>query len=563
MVNRLRLQVFVAAIGLFAIAVALAYFLLVVTPVQVPARGGTYVEGVIADSSAQVSINPLVAQPNTFNQDVTALVFSGLTRSVPGPTPNDPGQVIEPDLARSWTSSADGKTWEFQLRQDVRWQDGTPITARDVLYTFGLLKSEDYPDPSRQNTLWKTVEVSRLGDYGVRFQLQQPRPAFLSYTTIGLVPAHKLEGKIKPAELGRTEFNQAPVGSGPYELAPGGLSPTGVTLIANPLYHGQKPFLDKIWFRFYPSASAALSALQANQIDGVSEVSPNEAQRVESLKNITEFEAPRSRSTFLYLNLQRQALFGQKEVRQSLAYAINKTALVEQALSGQARPSQSPILPTSWAYKAGLKTYGFDPARAERMLDEAGWRTIRDGVRERNGQSLNFRLLTYGSPEYLAVANSIRDNLRTIKVAAQIETVGSLTELQTALQTSSYDAVLFTVQGEINDPDQYTAWHSSYADAGENHTNYANWRLDRADKLLENARATIVQDDRRKLYGEWQDIFAEEMPSIPLYYSTYTYIVSNRVGGVEGSNLKVLNFASDRLKDINLRYVFTATRFGT
>ncbi len=564
MVSRLRLQVFVAVVGLFAIAVSLAYFLLVVTPVSSPAPGGTYTEGVVIDASSPLRINPLVAPANSFSQDVTSLLFSGLTRNAPGTTADQPGQVIVPDLADSWTVSADGKDWEFHLRHDVVWQDGVPFTSQDVAYTLSMLKSDDFKGPADLAAIWKKVTVSRLGDYTMRFQLDQPFPAFLSYTTLGILPAHKLQDRIKAADLtnSQLEFNTAPVGIGPYQLAPGGITPDGLTLIANPLYFGKKPYLDKIWFRFYPSSNAALSALQANQVDGVSEVSADEADRLSAIKNINEISAPRSRNTFLFLNLQRSALFGQKEVRQALAYAIDKKAIVDKALEGQAMVSSSPILPTSWAYKKDINTYSQDLQKANKLLDDAGWKVNRDGIRERNNQPLVFRMLIDGTADKRAVAAQIAENLKAIQVVAQIETAPSPADLDASLKSSSYDATLLTVESVLNDPDPYGNWHSSFAEAGNQHTNFSNWKVDRADQLLELARQSVKEDDRKKLYNDWQQLWSDELPSIPLYYSTYSYVVSTRVGGVQGQNLKVLNVASDRLMDITSRYIFTSTRFG-
>ncbi|HEX2914669.1 MAG TPA: ABC transporter substrate-binding protein [Chloroflexia bacterium] len=554
-----------AVVGLLAIAVALAYFLLVVTPINEPARGGTYVEGIVVNSAVAISINPLYAT-NSLSQDVSSLVFRGLTRSEPGKNPGDPGQVIVPDLADSWTASPDGSDWEFHLRHDLRWQDGFPVTAQDVVYTVNLIKNDEFNGLPDLAKTWKNVTASRLGDYVVRFHLEQPWPAFLSYTNLGILPAHKLEGKIKPGELATTEFNQAPVGNGPYMLAPGGLSPQGVTLIANPLYHddsGKQPYLDKIWFRFYPSATAALSALQANQVDGVSEVSADDLKRFGQLKKADEISAPLSTNTFLFLNLQRSALFGQKEVRQALAYSINKQDIVSKALQGQAQISNSPILASSWAYKADIKTYSFNIAQAEKLLDDAGWKLNRDGVRERNGQTLVFKILTDDSSDKREVANTITDDLKAVGVIAQLDVAPSTRELNDAVKASNYDALLLSVQSILNDPDQYFNWHSNYAEPGDNHQNYANWKLDRADKLLEDARKTVNQDARRKLYLDWQTIWADELPSIPLYSSTYSYVVSTKVGGVQRENLKVINTASDRLKDIASRYIFTSTRFGS
>ncbi len=562
MVNRLRLQVFVAAVGLVAIAIALAYFLLVVKQTNEPAPGGTYVEGVVVEAAPAISINPLIAPSDSLSQDVSSLVFSGLTRSVAGKGADQPGQVIEPDLADRWTATPDGSVWEFHLRYDARWQDGTPITARDVVYTINLLKSEDFPGGRNLTTLWKDVQVSRLGDYTIRFRLNQPWPAFLSYTTLGILPAHKLEGKVKPANLATDGFNQAPVGNGPYQLAPGGLASDGITLIANPLYYGKKPYLDKIWFRFYPSGSAAISALQANQIDGVSQVTADEVKRLETLKDVTEINAPRARNTFLFLNLQRTALFGQKEVRQALSYAINKPGLVDQALGGQAEISSSPILASSWAYKRDITTYNFDRAKAEKLLEEAGWKVNRNGIRERNGQPLIFQLLTDDTLDKRTVASQIAENLRNVQIVVKIDMATSRSELDNNLKASNYDALLFTVEGALNDPDQYSNWHSSYAEAGDNHLNLANWKLDRADRLLETARTMTDQPERAKLYNQWQTIWADELPSIPLYSSTYSYVISNRVGGVQHDNLKVINLASDRFKDIASRHIFTSTRFG-
>lgn len=564
MVSRLRLQVFVAVVGLFAIAVSLAYFLLVVTPVSSPAPGGTYTEGVVIDTASPIRLNPLVAPANSFSQDVTSLLFSGLTRSVPGTTADQPGQVVVPDLADSWSVSNDGLAWEFHLRHDVVWQDGVPFTSQDVAYTISILKSDDFQGPADLAAVWKKVEVSRLGDYTMRFSLDQPFPAFLSYTTLGILPAHKLQDKIKAADLtnAQLEFNTAPVGIGPYELAPGGITPDGLTLIANPLYFGKKPYLDKVWFRFYPSSNAALSAMQANQVDGVSEVSADEAGRLTTLKNINEISAPRSRNTFLFLNLQRTALFGQKEVRQALDYALDKQALVDKALNGQGLVSSSPILPTSWAYKKDINTYSLNLQKANKLLDDVGWKINRDGIRERNNQTLVFRMLIDGTADKRAVAAQIAENLKAVQVVAQIETAPSPADLDAALKLSSYDATLLTVESVLNDPDPYGNWHSTFAQPGDQHTNFSNWKVDRADQLLEQARQSVKEDDRKKIYNDWQQLWSDELPSIPLYYSTYSYVVSNRVGGVQGQNLKVLNVASDRLLDITSRYIFTSTRFG-
>jgi peptide/nickel transport system substrate-binding protein len=551
LVNRLRLQVLVAAVGFFAIAVSLAYFLLVVPRSTTPAPGGTYVEGVVLDATSPLIINPILSA-NSLSDDVSSLVFSGLTRA------NEKGEIV-PDLSDDWGPLDGGKTWEFHIRTDARWHDGYPVTSRDVLFTVGLIRSGDFQGPAELKQVWKDIEVDRLGDYRVRFRLKDVWTPFLNYTTFGLLPEHLLKDKVTGKDLGRTDFNLDPVGTGPYRLAPGGLAGDGVTLIANKFYYGQKPYLDKIWFRYFPSSKSALTALKANQIDGVSYIPPEELKLLDGDKNTQEYTAPYAPNTFLFLNLQRTELFGQKEVRQAISYAIDKKGLVEREFAGQATVTDSPIPPYLWAYKPDIQKYNFAPAQARKILDEAGWKVNSDGVRQKDGRSLIMTILTDADRQ--AVAFDIADYLRGIGIVALVRVAPSPRDLENDIASRNYDALLTAAQGAINDPDIYPYWHSSQT--GPQGFNFSGWRNDRADQLLEKARRSLNQGERQQLYNQWQDMWAAELPSIPLYYRTYTYAISNRVGRLTNDQLKLMYDSSDRLKDIPFRYVLTNTKFGS
>lgn len=547
-----------ALVGFFAIIVALAYFLLVVKSDKLPAPGGTYVEGVVTDSTGALAFNPLLASamPGTVSQDVSSLVFSGLTKA-------DASGAIQPDIADHWEPSDGGKVWEFHLRHDIRWQDGYPVTSRDVIFTLGLLKSPDFPGSQALANLWKDVEVERLGDYAVRFRLKDAWTPFLNYTTFGLLPQHLLEGKVTAKTLANSNFNLHPIGTGPYKLTPDGPDRSGVKLVQNPLYYStDKPYLANLWFRFYPSSDAALTALKSNEIDGVSYLDPAEVAQVKADKSLDALSAPFTQNNFLFLNLQGAAVFGTVDVRKALAYAIDRKAIVQQQLNGSgAAVSDSPMLPFSWAYKKDIQVYDYNPELAKSTLDTSGWKVNAQGVRENNGKLLRFSLLVTNSDDQIAIGKQIADNLSAVGVVATLQVAPTFQQFNDLIIKHEYDAVLLGVQGVLNDPDVFQNWHSS--EAGVNGLNFSSWRNDAADQLLEKARTSLNEGLRRDYYDQWQKIWAAELPSIPLYYSNYNYAISNRVGGIEPGSLKVINAPSDRFKDIFHRYVLTNTKFNT
>ena len=206
----LRWQAVIALLGIALLVALLSYSAFSFTTVTVPDRGGAFVEGVAGNPQY---LNPLLSQNNEVDQEMTALLFSGLTRL------DEQGNVV-PDLAESFTLSPDGLTYDFRLRSGLYWHDGAPVSAADVLYTVGAMQSEAFPGVSWLKTLWSTVEATAPdGPDGlaVRFKLKQSFAPFLDYTTIGLLPAHLWE-KVPVADMKSRQLNTRPVGTGPFQL---------------------------------------------------------------------------------------------------------------------------------------------------------------------------------------------------------------------------------------------------------------------------------------------------------------------------------------------------------
>ncbi len=509
------------------------------TTVTVPDTGGTYIEGI---AGIPQFINPLLAQYNQVDQDLTALIFNGLTR--PGPD----GE-LQPDLARSWTISEDGLTYVFKLRQDVRWQDGQPFTAADVIFTIGLMQDPDFPGVPYLSELWRTVTVEKLDDYTLRFRLPEPFPAFADYTSIGILPQHRL--KDMPArDLLNHPFNLKPMGTGLFKLDE--VNAEAAHLSANPLYFGPKPRLAHLELRFYPSPEEIFTAYQAGKVESINAISPQLLPQVKNIESLNLHTARLSGYEMVYLNLQdpdHSPFFQNEKVRQALLYGLDRQTIIDQALNGQGLIANGPILPWSWAYNANQPVINFDPAKAAALLDEAGWRdSDGDTIRDHQGTPLAFNLLTSDDPNRVKVAEAISQQWQKLGVAASVEVVGA--GLGERLGKHQFQAALAELL--LNgDPDPYPFWHQTQIEGGQN---YAGWSNDDASVLLEQARAVIDKGRRNDFYFEFQRLFAEQLPSLILFHPVYTYGVSNQIYDVQ---LAPLTNASERFRTLAKWYKLT------
>lgn len=476
----------------------------------------TYTEGVVGTAS---HVNPLFAAGNRVDEDLAALVFSGLTSLAPD------GR-IRPDLVERWEVSADGREYSFFLRPGVLWHDGKPVTADDVVFTFRLLSDPNFPGDPNLGAFWRQITVEKVSDTVVRFRLPEAFAPFLAQTSIGILPRHLLEG-LTAEQLSTSPFNQRPVGTGPYRLV--SLSETGAVLEYNPEYHLGPPGIPRLEFRFYPDEPSALNALRAGELDGLYVQAPlgdSELAGFQEAKVV--YSLITNNFVVLYLNW-RSPFFTDVRVREAIASAIDRQRLVKDILAGRGVLVDSPITPGSWAYDISLQPHGYDPERARQLLEEAGWTLNGAGIREKEGTELRFTLLTNNDSARLALGTEIARMLKEVGVAADLSAQGGATLYQDFLLTHQYAAALFGFASGP-DPDPYPAWHSSQVNGGSNITFFVDQR---ADELLEEARRASDPVRRIELYGEFQQIFSAQFPSIILFYPTTLYILPPDLQGVE------------------------------
>lgn len=539
MLNSFKWQLLIAAAGLGGIILLLQALAVPVVARSVPATGGTFVEGVVG---IPLVINPLLASSDV-DRDISSLVFSGLTKT------NAQGQVA-PDLAESWKMSEDGRSWTFKLRRNVTWHDGAPFSADDVVFTLSLIKHPDFEGDAGLAQLWRGVEIEKVNDHEVTLTLEQPYAPFLHFTNIGILPEHLLGG-VPAGELSGDRFSMEPVGTGPFRLDPEGLGSQSVSLIANRDYYGEGPYMNGIRFQSYPDFETAIAALKEGEVQAVGNLPPGQAFRLRDDQSINIYSADLSSFGILLFNL-RLYVFEDKLVRQAIAYGIDRDYLVEKLLYGQGTVADSPILPASWAYKKDIKRYEFNPMKARGLLEEAGWiDRDGDGIREKDGRKLKFTIITNDQPERMALATEIAGQLKGLGMHVNVESKEAGRLVAENLVEREFEAVLFGWRTVAGDPDCYQMWHSTQASTGYNFSGFENTP---ADRQLEQARRALQQSERAELYRQFQDIFAEEMPSLLLYYPVYNYAVSKSVGGVKLADMSV---PSDRFRSIQSWYAST------
>lgn len=529
-----------AVVGILLLGALLWYTAYTFPTKVIPARGGTYSEGVASNPQY---LNPLLSHYNDIDRDLVALLFNGLTTL-------DERGVVVPDLAERWEAGADNLSYTFFLRPNVRWSDGAPFNADDVIFTVSVMQSDDYQWAPWLSALWKSVKATKVDEFTVTFTLSQPFAPFLDYTTIGLLPSH-LWARYPVAELTSAQLNTRPVGTGPWQLTQ--IDADHVRLEPNPFFSGPLPYLSGIEFHFYPDTRRVLSAFSRHEINAIAHLYPDDVKSVLKEPELNLFSSTLPGYALIYLNLNSSNVpfFGDKAVRQALRAGLNRQQLIDEGLQGQGLIANSPIQPGNWAYDADVAQVSYNPAAARKLLADAGWTdSDADGISDKDGKPLRFVFLTTDAPDQVALGRLITQQWREIGVGVETQTTSFAGLAADYLSTHNFDAALVTWELS-GDPDPYPLWHSTEIESGQN---YARWNNREADEAIEAARRTNDQTQRIELYRQFQVVFTDEAPALLLYHPVYTFGVESKVRGV---TIGKLNRAADRFRTVSEWYIVT------
>jgi len=488
-----------------------------------PAYGDTFIQASIGDISGLI---PSLTSDASSNE-IGGLIYDGLVRQ-------DKDLNLVGAMAESWSFSKDCLELTFKLRRDVKWQDGQPFTAADVLFTYRTMINPKTPAPFKEGYL--TVKDLETPDpYTVRVTYAQPYARALETWADYVLPKHLLEPYVADGKLRESPQNRHPIGTGPYRFQEWRTGEK-VVLVANQTYYDGRPYLGRVVYRVIPSQATIFLELKAKAVDYVRTLTAFQYTRQTDYpafrKAFNKFKYPSAYYTFFGFNL-KDPRFADRRVRRAFAHAINKHELIEGVVLGLAREANGPIRPGTWAFTDDVPRYDYDPEKARQLLAEAGWKD-RDGdgiVQDKDGKPFVFTILTnQGNDERKKVAEIIQQRLRDVGVKVEIQVIEWAAFIKEYVKPRRFDAIILGL-GTGVDPDQYVVWHSSQSGPEQmNRTGYANPEVDR---LLEQGRSLCDRKDRVQYYHRIQEILAEDLPMLFLYFKDELPVVSSRVHGIK------------------------------
>ncbi|MCY3832156.1 MAG: peptide ABC transporter substrate-binding protein [Chloroflexi bacterium] len=473
-------------------------------------------------------LNPLFAHLNSVDRDISSLIFEGLFAS------NQYGEIV-PGLVDEFVISADGLEYVMRLRRDIRWQNGLPFSADDVIYTLSLLSDPAYAEISGAGRFWGTVEAQRLGDHLLRFRLAQPFSSFPQLLTIGILPEHALRGTPLSALINHP-FNLSPIGTGPYQLA--ALRPasrnevSAVDLARSPVYmeraEAQGKFaVASLRFQLFPTAAAAIAAYTAREVNALANIAPRDS--LLALPSSRVYTQADSSVAMLIFNW-KEAAFAERRLRQALSLALDLPALIEANLGSAVTYADSPYPPGSSAYMPHPFWTSYDLAQANALLDAADIRSTSDdgALAAEYANVEGFSLIIEDSAPMQNLAEAIAAQWAQLGFQVLVEAVAS-DDLASRLETGRFQTAIATlpIGGDL---DLYRYWHPAQFGGGRN---YGAASDSDVTDLLERARREIYGVRRAALYQQFQAAFAESASAIPLYYPLFTFVVDETIDGAQ------------------------------
>ncbi len=482
-----------------------------------PAYGDTMVTANIGEASCLI---PILASDSP-SHEIAGYVYNGLVKL-------DKDLNIVGDLAESWEISKDNLTILFHLRKGVKWHDGAPFTANDVLYTYKVIVDPKTPTPY-SGDFKEVKEAAVIDEYTFKVIYKRPlAPGLISWGT-SVLPRHLLEGK----DITKSPLIRKPVGTGPYVFKEW-IAGDRVVLVANENYFDGRPYINRKVIRVIQDSATMFLELKRNTIDSMNLTPLQFTKQTNYPAFKREFNQFRYLSfTYVYLgyNLKHQ-YFKDKRVRQAISHAINKQEIVDGILLGQGVEATGPYKPDMWVYNGNVKKYEYSKEKALALLAEAGFQKGPDGILKKDGKPFEFNiLLSQGNSVRIQSAEIIQRRLSEIGITVKIRVIEWASFINEFIDKKNFEAVILGWTIPQSDPDLFDIWHSSKQ--GPKELNFISFENKEADELLVKARHTFDKEERKKCYFRLQEILAEEQPYTFLFIPYATLAIQKRIKGME------------------------------
>ena len=453
------------------------------------------------------TMDPRLAQ-DTSAAHMNELIFNGLVRI-------SPELVAEPDLATSWSYN-DPTTVTFKLRPNVKFQNGDPFTAQDVVYTYDTILNEDFGAPRR--SLYTPIEsVKAIDDLTVQFKLKEAYAPLLMYLNMGIVPHTYAESMGK-------DFSDNPIGTGPFELKSWDKG-SKITLAANANYYKGKPKIDTIEISVIPDNNVRLIALESGDLDFItSPVPPQDLARIKGEKNLVVEQTTALGYTYLNLNLH-DPILQDVRVRQALAYLTDTATISDAIFYGLDTPASSFLLPNTFYYTDNVTKYPYNLEKANQLLDEAGWKAGSNGIRQKDGMPLHFDLTTNVDPNRQQILEYLQTEWKKAGIDVSVR-VYQWPSFIADVQAGKYQVACLGWLGLV-DPDR-ASFLQFNTTGGNNWEGYSNPKV---DQLLEQGRRETDPNKRKDIYTQVAQTVTQDLPYIYLVDQGYVVV---HYQGLEG-----------------------------
>ena len=457
--------------------------------------------------------------PSANDLKVSRLVAAGLVAL------DDPS--LEPRLALAESIELENPTsWLVTLQGGLKFSDGTPLTADDVVYTYQSVLDPDMKSFLRSQYEERIERIEKLDERRVRFVLKEPLATFRTDMELGIVSK-----RAALAAGGRWPDGRV-VGAGPFKVE--SIDPRGITtLVRNEHYHGAKTGIERVQIKTVRDPNARMLVMVGGSADLTQNtLRPDMVPVVKKNAGYRLGVETGPSAILTYLMIQNEdPILSDVRVRRAIAHALDRELLVKAKFAGLAQLATGLLPPTHWAYEPDVALYGFDPERAKRLLDEAGYPDP-DG----DGPLPRFTLT------YKTSADAFRVSIARL-IALQLARVGIATDVRsydfhtffTDIKAGNYQLASMQT-ADIVEPDMYTFYfHTSRIPTPEYPNNGNRWRYRNpaADALMERGRRELDDEARKQIYSELQALMARDLPIIPLWHEDNVQVHNVDLTGYE------------------------------
>lgn len=517
---------------------------------------------ILSTTTGPKSFNPIVAK-ETSTTAITGLIFEGLTRT------NGVTQKVEPNLAKSWKISADGKTWTFYLREDVSWFDGEPFSADDVAFTFKQLIFNPEIETSARDIFTvegKSIEVERIDKFTVRFHLPTKFAPFLRAMSQNILPKHILAKAVERGEFNYFwGINTKPdklIGTGPFKLK-NYLPGERIVLEKNNKYWRKDntgcrlPYLKEIVYVIVQNQDVALLKFLEGEIDYTAVrgqdypiIKPKESEG-----NFTIYDVgPVLSSNFLvfnqnkttnpktgqtYISSNKLSWFRNEKFRKAVSYAIDRQAIIDIVFNGLGYRQYSPVSKSAgFFHNPDVKKYSYNPEKALKLLGEIGiYRVSQNGVlADKAGNQIKFNLFTPArNNQRRDIANIVRKDLEDIGMEVNFVPLAFNQIVAKLDSTYNWDSILIGLTGGIEPHFGKNVWSSSghlHMWNPKQNEPETDWEAE-IDKIFNQAVQVLDRKKRKIFYNRWQEIVADKLPLIYTVQPADIFAIRDKFGNLE------------------------------